>query len=41
MAKLWNDEMGSVIQESRKSRRLSEVITEGSGKKLIVLKSVG
>jgi integrase len=40
-AKLWNDAMASVIQESRKTRRLSQVITEGSGKKLIILKSVG
>lgn len=42
-AKLWNDAMSSVIQESRKeaakNRRLSQVITEEGGNKIIAFKS--
>jgi integrase len=44
-AKLWNDAMADVIQESRKNaakrRRLSQVITGSLDKKIIILKSAG
>ncbi len=40
-AKLWNDAMAEVIQESRKRRRLSQVITGSLEEKVITLKSVG
>jgi integrase len=40
-AKLWNDAMAEVIAESRKSRRLSQVITGSRRDKVIILQSAG